>query len=397
MATIQVNPAILRWARETAGLSLDEAAQKLQLGHAQNLSPTQKLQALEEGLTHPTRPLLLKLSKQYRRPLLTFYLEAPPLKGDRGEDFRLLPDDYAKSDEGLVDALVRDVRARQSIIRAALEDEDEATPLPFVGSVALDDGIEHVSESIREVIGFDLEAFRAQRTVAEAFAYLRAQAESVGLFVLIIGDLGSHHSKISVEAFRGFALADVAAPFVIINDQDSRAAWSFTLLHELSHIWLGQTGISGAVVESTLERFCNDVAGAILMPLAELSMLDVSDSTEFKAAIDRIDIFAKDRNVSRAMVAYKLYRYGAIGYDMWNALRKEFRQQWFDHRAELRRQAQNQKGGPTYYLVKRHRVGKALIEVVSRMTASGAITSTKAGKVLGVKPRNVYEFLQPSA
>jgi len=397
MATIQVNPEILRWARETAGLSLDEAAQKLQLGQAHNLSPAQKLKALEEGLVHPTRPMLLKLSKQYRRPLLTFYLESPPLKGDRGEDFRLLPDDYAKSDEGLVDALVRDVRARQSIIRAALEDEDEATSLPFVGSVTLDDGVEHVSESIREVIGFDLEAFRAQRTVTEAFAYLRAQAESVGLFVLIIGDLGSHHSKIPVEAFRGFALADVAAPFVIINDQDSRAAWSFTLLHELAHIWLGQTGISGAIVESTLERFCNDVAGAILMPVAELSMLDVSDITEFKAAMDRIDVFAKDRNVSRAMVAYKLYRYGAISHEMWNALRKEFRQQWFDHRAEQRRQAQNQKGGPTYYLVKRHRVGKALIEVVSRMTASGAITSTKAGKVLGVKPRNVYEFLQPSA
>ena len=76
MATIQVNPHVLSWARKTAGLTLDEAAQKLQIGSARQLQPTERLKALEDGVEQPTRAMLLKMSKQYRRPLLAFYLEA---------------------------------------------------------------------------------------------------------------------------------------------------------------------------------------------------------------------------------------------------------------------------------------------------------------------------------
>lgn len=395
MARIQVNGDVLRWARESAGLSLFDAAQKLQIQKSRRgATPDERLEALESGLEQPTRPLLLKMSKQYRRPLLAFYLEAPPVKGSRGEDFRRLPEDYVQANAGLVDALIRDVRARQSIVRAAIEDEDEATILPYVGSVTLQDGIERVCQSIRQNIEFDLQMFRAQHTVEDAFTYLRNRAEAAGLFVLIIGDLGSHHTKIALEEFRGFSLADPVAPFVIINDEDSHAAWSFTLLHELTHIWLGQTGISGAIAETAIERFCNDVAGDILLPIAELRDLNISDATAFKAAIEQINDFASSRNVSRAMVAYNLFRSGAITKNTWAAFRAEFRRQWLAHRDEQRRKAQAQEGGVSYYVVRRHRVGRALLELVSRMTSAGALTFTKAGKVLGVRPRNVYELLQ---
>ena len=86
---------------------------------------------------------------------------------------------------------------------------------------------------------------------------LRAKVESAGVFVLLIGNLGSHHSALGLEAFRGFALADPIAPFIVINDQDAKAAWSFTLLHELAHLWVGATGVSGQFTEGQLERFYN--------------------------------------------------------------------------------------------------------------------------------------------
>ena len=394
MDTIQVNSRILQWARETAGLTLDDAAKKLQLQQARGISPDQKLNGLEQGIEQPTRSLLLKMSKQYRRPLLVFYLDAPPIKGDRGEDFRRLPEDYTEADDALVDALVRDVRARQSIVRAAIEDENEVTPLPFIGSMTMAQGVERVSTSIRGGISFDLKAFREQRTVTDAFSYLRTRAEAAGIFILIMGDLGSHHTKIPVEVFRGFALADVIAPFVVINDQDAKAAWSFTLLHELTHLWLGQTGISGAIAESALEQFCNDVASTLLLPVAELKTLDISNTTSFETAIELINSFAADRNVSRSMVAYKLLRAGVIGFDVWNSLREEFRRQWLEYQKEQRMRAREQEGGPNYYVVRRYRAGDAVVSLVSRMMASGMLTSTKAGKVLGVKPRNVYELLQ---
>lgn len=125
----QVAPNILTWARETAGLSLEQAVGKLGIRDARGEAAVDRLAAMEAGRSPVSRALLLNFSKVYRRPLLTFYMGAPPRQGDRGEDFRTLPDRNTGS-EPLVDALVRDIRARQSIVRAILEDEEEAADLP---------------------------------------------------------------------------------------------------------------------------------------------------------------------------------------------------------------------------------------------------------------------------
>ena len=63
--------------------------------------------------------------------------------------------------------------------------------------------------------------------------------------------MGNYPSAIDVDVFRGFAIADNIAPFVVINDNDSIPAWSFTLLHEVVHLLLGQTGISGGAHPGT--------------------------------------------------------------------------------------------------------------------------------------------------
>ena len=394
MPTVAVNPDLLKWARETSGLSLEDAARKLQIGAARGIEPSNRLMALEEGDDQPTRSLLLRMSKHYRRPLISFYIDNPPLKGDRGEDFRRLPDDYSGEDDARVDALLRDVKTRQSLVRATIEDEDEAVQLPFVGSARIADGSDQVSRQIVDELQFDLDVFRRKPNISEAFSYLRAKTEAVGVFVLIIGDLGSHHTRMGVEIFRGFALADPIAPFIIVNHQDAKAAWSFTLLHELVHLWLGQTGISGAMAESRLEQFCNDVAGRILPGDDELIELNITNQLDFDVALDRISDFAAERNISRAMVAYKLYRLDRISFDHWNALRNEFRRQWFEFRDRQRRRSREQAGGPNHYVVKRYRAGPALVEIMSRMLGSGAITTIKAGKVLGVKPSRVYELIR---
>ena len=73
----QVNPDILRWARETAGLTLEEACKKLRIQEARGLSSEERLQSLETGNTEPSRPMLLKMAKHYRRPLIVFYMEKP--------------------------------------------------------------------------------------------------------------------------------------------------------------------------------------------------------------------------------------------------------------------------------------------------------------------------------
>jgi hypothetical protein len=67
---------------------------------------------------------------------------------------------------------------------------------------------------------------------------------------------------------------------------------------------------------------------------------------------------------------------------------------WIDRRNEQRKRAREQESrGPTYYPVRRHRIGKALIELVGAMMRAGAITTSKAGTVLGVKAKNVQNLL----
>ncbi|NIA16023.1 MAG: ImmA/IrrE family metallo-endopeptidase [Nitrospiraceae bacterium] len=389
----KVSPDILRWARETAGLTTEEAAKKLRLDPKRGVSAVDRLVALEAGADAPTRPMLVRMAKQYHRPLLAFYMSAPPQRGDRGQDFRTLPEGRAVADEALLDALIRDIQARQSMVRAVLEDEEEAVQLPFVASMEMGDGVAAVLASIRETLQVTQSDFRSQPDPLRAFNFLRAATEAIGVFVILKGNLGSHHTNIELQTFRGFALADPVAPFVIINDVDARAAWSFTLLHELAHLWLGQTGVSGSQAELAIEQFCNSVASEFLLPESELRDSPLSDRPGMDTLEREVSEFARARNLSSSMVAYRLYRAGTLSRAKWQRLETAFRDRWMEERRKQRERARDQDGGPSFYVVRGHRVGPGLINLVGRMMAAGAITTTKAGKVLGVRGKQVQTLL----
>ena len=274
-----INPAMLVWAREGAGLEVEEAADRLGFIKAtEKESASRRLMALENGDRAPTRAQLLELARVYRCPLLAFYMKRPPRRDDRGEDFRQSAGAVSRREGSLLDALLRDIRARQEMVRSLLEDEEESQELAFVGSASINDGARTVAASIASTLEFDHCERGARRGDADTlFRTLRERAESAGVFVLLIGDLGSYHTALGVDVFRGFAISDRVAPFVVINDQDARAARSFTLIHELAHIWLDRSGVSGAPSpnaprspEDRIEQFCNDVAGEFLLPAEAL-------------------------------------------------------------------------------------------------------------------------------
>ncbi|MBN2185602.1 MAG: ImmA/IrrE family metallo-endopeptidase [Candidatus Krumholzibacteriota bacterium] len=389
-----VNPNIIKWARETSKLSINEAVEKLGIKDARGVSAEDRLKALESGAENPSRPMLKKMAKAYHRPLVVFYMSSPPRKGDRGEDFRSLPDVYSEFEDALLDVLIRDIKARQSIVRAILEDEEDISPLQYVGASKISDGRASLLEMVESVLEFDKQEFRKQKGPEQAFNLLREKAENAGLFVLLIGNLGSYHTAINLELFRGFSLADDLAPFIVINDQDAYAAWTFTLIHELVHILLGQTGVSGAKTDNRIEKFCDDVAGEFLLSDEEISAITISDDWPIEDTIQMIGRFAYEHNVSSTMVAYKLFRSDRISYERWERLRHEFRSLWQKSKETRRIKARQSKDGPSYYVVKQHRVGKALINFIGNMIDAGMITSTKASKVLGVKAKNVQPLIE---
>ncbi len=121
----QINPGMLSWARETAGLSPEEAAAKLGLKSTAKATAAEKLLQAESGKRPVSQGMLEKAAVTYRRPLITFYLPKPPARAERGEDFRTIAGAASPREDALLDTLVRDVRARQQLLREALLDEED--------------------------------------------------------------------------------------------------------------------------------------------------------------------------------------------------------------------------------------------------------------------------------
>ncbi len=390
-----INPKILIWARETAGMSLEDAADAIDLKPARGQSGAERLTALEVGKVQPSPALLRRMAERYRRPLVVFYLKEPPQRGERGEDFRRIPGTPPTDFDPHLDALIRNVRARHDLIRSLLEDE-EAPRRDFVGSQKLTDDPAEVASRISVAIGFKLERYRSTRDTSEAFAYLRSCLEASGIFVLLIGDLGSHHSKIGASTFRGYSLADPIAPLITINDNDARPAWSFTALHETAHLWLGQSGISGATHATRVEQFCNDVAGRILLPPNEFALLERLRGRQLAEILAELSPFASERKISRAMVAYQLLRTNVITGAIYQQLIDRFGDDYQKSKAK-EHAGEREGGGPNYYVVKRHRLGAALLTLAQRSLQDGKLTPTKAAQLLAVKPISVNALLDLTA
>lgn len=392
-----VNPALLIWARQTAGLDLDVAARKLGFINTKKRSAAERLTRLESGEEQVSRPTLVKMSQQYHRSLLAFYLPEPPQRAERGSDFRTLPEEKRREDAPTLDALVRDIRIRQSLVRSLLTDDEDFERLPFVGRATLQTPIADLAAAVSSQIGFDRETFR-KGDVESAFKYLRSRIEASGVFVLLLGNLGTYRTNIDADIFRGFVVADDVAPFIVVNDQDARMAWSFTLLHELIHIWLGLSGISGGPVEATVERYCNDVASTILLSPQEIQMSSFTNDTDVLAFAGEV---SRRANVSRALILYRLFRQGSLNEQVWRSLTDEIQREWrVDHKRKKEDASANRdakRSGPSYYTVQRFHLGRALVDLVRRSINEGVLSPTKAGQVLGVKAVSVHPLISGKA
>ena len=267
----KINPDILKWARETAGYSIEEAAKMLGLSDSKERTAAEKLQAMENGSVEPKREILSEMARRYNRQLLVFYMEDVPEKNKELTDFRQQNLQVSPVERGLGDALVRDIQVRQQIIKNSISEDENIHELSFVNSLKLTDEISIAANKIIEILNFNLTKFRKFRKVEDSFHYLRDLAESAGVFVIMVGDLGHYTRNIPIEVFRGFCIADRIAPFIVINSNDSKRAYSFTLLHEITHIFLGHSGISDLDEKNQTEKFCNDTAAEILFPKAEIS------------------------------------------------------------------------------------------------------------------------------
>lgn len=392
---VEVNPEILKWARETAALDIEEAARKLGFRDSKRRTAAEKLENLECGLENPSSSQLARMSQAYYQPPVVFYLKQPPKSGDKGEDFRPIHQ-QATDHKGNahLKLLMRDIKVSQSIIRDLLE-SSRTDRLVFVNSSTLSMGVEAVALDIIETLDFQVDTFRAARDIQIGFSYLRKQIEQQGIFVLLLSDLGSHQTTIPVEVFRSFVFADDLAPFIVINRQDAVSGWSFTALHEVAHLWLGKSGVSGDWSEDDIERFCNQVAGTILFRPFDRAKLARKLKGGSQCAIDEVGRAAREMNVDRAVIAYLMKLDKKINHACWETLQGHLTQDSNHLKGTERKRRITQFRGANYYTIRRYLLGDRLLDLTRYYVDTGQLSATRAGVVLGVAPTRVHSLLFP--
>jgi Zn-dependent peptidase ImmA (M78 family) len=263
MTLAPVKPVLLRWARERLGRSVEDFGSRFR-----------RLAEWERGESLPTLKQLEAFAKATRVPLGYFFLPEPPELALPIPDLRTIRRDETRQPSPDLLDTIHAMQRRQAWLREELI-ECEAEPLYFVGSAGMADDAEAVGREMRRTVGLDDGWAATVRTWQAAVGELRRAIEQLGVIAVINGVVGNNtHRKLDVEEFRGFALSDNYAPLVFVNGSDAKAAQSFTLVHELAHIWLGNSALTD-VGPSTLsshdmESWCDRAAAEFLVPAGEL-------------------------------------------------------------------------------------------------------------------------------
>lgn len=372
MPRIPVNPVLLTWARERAGLDMLALAGRFP-----------KLSEWEAGELQPTLRQLENYARAVHVSVGYLFLPTPPEEPLPIPDFRTVGDrDPGRPSPNLLDTIYL-CQQRQDWFREYARMHALPT-LSFVGSATVQDAPEKVADAMRETLVLSIADRQQLPTWTDALRQLIAKAEDAGVLVMASGVVGSNsHRKLDVEEFRGFALTDDLAPLVFINGADSKAAQMFTLAHELAHLWLGESGISdpeaGRLVEPGIERWCNGVAAEFLMPLA-LIRQGYQDGAPVPDEIQRL---ARSFKVSTLVALRRLFDAGFIDEPtLWQSYREEL--------AWIRRQNPGGSGGGDFYRTLGARTGKRFARAVLSSTLEGQTLFQDAFRMLGVRKASTF-------
>lgn len=369
---VTVRPKLLRWARQRVSLSPDQLAISMKV-------PLEKVVEWERSGAI-TLARLKKLAQKTHTPLGYFFLHEPPDDSLPIADFRTSPKaTRERPSPGLLDTLYLCQR-RQGWYREYLISEG-AQPLTFVGTTTISTEPEAVARSIEKAIELSTATRANLSTWTEALPDLVRHIEDAGILVMRSGIVGNNtHRKLDVGEFRGFVLSDEYAPLIFVNAADAKAAQMFTFAHELTHIWLGQSGVSDVqiVSDNQGEKFCNSVAAELLVPMVEFKQL--WQRTADVAA--EVQTLAKHFKVSALVLLIRALEAGSVSYDQFHVL----------YSNELARQ----KGAPTgtggdFYKTQGSRLGRQFSEAVIVSALSGRLTYTEAFRLLGVKSEKVLD------
>jgi Zn-dependent peptidase ImmA (M78 family) len=268
-----INSDIINWAITRAGNNLEEFYHK---------NPS--VEEWIKGNKKPTIKQLEDFTHKVHVPFGYMFLNKPPKEDIPIPFFRT---GKSKNDKVSLNVYhtVQLIGERQNWLTNYLK-ESEYPDLEYVGKYDEESNYFEIVKDIRDSLKLPSNWASKMGTWEEALDYLTLQIEEIGIIVNFNGIVGNNtRRKIPVEECRGFVLVNKKAPILFINSADAKAAQMFTLIHELAHIWLGESaGFDNQQMlpaDDPVEKLCDQVAAEFLVP--ELFLKEKwKDSKEFK-------------------------------------------------------------------------------------------------------------------
>jgi Zn-dependent peptidase ImmA (M78 family) len=372
---VGIEPAVLRWARESVGMSVEDVASKMK-------RQAREIESWENGSGVPTYSQLESLAyKHYKRPLAVFFLPAPPKEQKPRQEFRTLPDaDMA--------TLSRDtylhIRKAHAYQVGLSEFYSGINPAPrrlwdTVG-LSINDNVAAKAAEIRSALGVNFSRQSDWGRDDESLREWRIAIEAAGIFVF--------KDSFKQKSISGFCLRDENFPLVYINNSTTKTRQIFSLLHEVAHLLFEVNGISKfdqsylsglPKVERDIEVFCNAVASETLIPSAEFAARigDLPPSVE--GVPERVFVtLASVFGVSREAILRRFLDLGRVS----NAF-------YESKAAEWTAQIIKKKNGGSWSKSKGAYLSDRLLKDVFARRYRDQISPEQAADYLGVKTKNL--------
>jgi len=373
MTTANINTTMLTWARERTGIAVSDFARKCGVS-------VDKLSEWEAGNLPLTFKQALTYAEKAHIPFGYLFLVQPPVDELPIPDLRTVEGQANRKPSAELLDLIKLMQQRQEWYKDYLKLQ-LVGPNTIVGRFSVSDGVNAIVHDMRTALGVGNHPQRG--SWEDYYRDLVNRIESVGILVMRQSDVGHYTRPLRVDEFRGFALADNYAPIIFVNHADALGARLFTLIHELCHIWIGQSGISDASTQTHREEeiLCNAVAAEFLVPATEFQAIWRQDFENWQANLPTLEAHF---HVSTWALARRALTLDFITLD-------EYQRYMSNQQAAY--QSREDSGSPGYYRTKKAQISQRFSRAVVSEALSGQLLLREASQLLGgIKPDKIVTF-----
>lgn len=368
---IDIKTDILTWAVKRAGYSVEDF-----------IFHFPKLKDWLENEKKPTFKQLQDFAKKVHVPFGYLFLQKPPKEQLPIPFFRTANDTSDAISINVYDTILH-IKQRQEWLNEYLVD-NEFEPLEFVGKFDKQTDYQSVVEDIRKTLGLEEHWASSFSNWEQTLEYLTKKIEDIGVIMVFNSIVGNNtHRPLKVEECRGFVLVDEYAPFMFINAADGKAAQMFTILHELAHIWTGESaGFDFRQLQPAdepIEKLCDKIAAEFLVPYEAFE--------EKWTGRMNFRYLSKYFKVSPIVVARRAL-------DLNKITKAQFFSFYNQYIESIKDKKQNQSGGGDFYKTARKRVSPTFAAHIEHALESGQLLYRNAYKLTDLKGETFHKFLK---